>query len=125
MPEQSESPQERHSRYLRYAAEARELAARTTHTVKEHHLRVALAWEATARKLAPLLSNPKPKFLQTVSGTMQGPNDTDDGVRHVLGHRTEAVRTRLAHGLFHSRRRAEAVTQDSEDRPESIDDPSS
>ena len=124
MPEHAETPEQRHGRYLRYAAEARELAARTTDSVREHHLRVALAWESMARKLAPHLPEPKPKLLQTVSGAAPAGNDTADRIRLSLGRRTEAIRGRLAERFTGARHRSPALAPDSEDRSHGIDDPS-
>ena len=105
MSEQVETPERRHTRYLRYAAEARELAARTTDSVKEHHLRVALAWEAMARKLAPQLPDPKPKLLQAIGAAVHSGSEAAERVPLALGHRTEAVRGRVAERFTRARRR--------------------
>jgi len=107
MSDQAETLGLRRARYLRYAAEARELAARTTDSVKEHHVRVAFAWEAMARKLATHLPEPKPKLLQTVAAVVPGASEAGDCVRPALGRRTEAVRSRLAERFTRARRRAE------------------
>ena len=125
MPKQAETLERRHARYLRYAAEARELAARTTDSVREHHVRVAVAWESMARKLAPHLPEPKPKLLQTVSPTAHGVSDVADRVRLALGRRTEAVRGRLTDRFMRARRPSGAPAQDGDDRAHGIDDPSS
>lgn len=105
MSDPPETPERRHGRYLRYATEARELAARTTESVKEHHFRVALAWEAMARKLAPHLPDPKPKLLQPVGSAVHSGSEAAKRVPPALGHRTEAVRGRLAERFTHARQR--------------------
>jgi hypothetical protein len=126
MAEQPETAERRQTRYLRYAAEARELAARTTDSVREHHVRVALAWEAMARKLAPHLTEPKAKLLQSVDDAIPGGSDAAaDRVRLALGRRTEAVRGRLADRFIGGRYRHGAVTPEGDDRPHGADDPSS
>ena len=121
MSEQPETPERRHGRYLRYAAEARELAARTTDSVKEHHLRLALSWETMARKLAAHLPDPKPKLLQTVGGAVHRGDDAAHRVPPALGVRTEAVRGRLAQRSNHARQ-AKAVAQDRGNDSRSMDD---
>lgn len=106
MPDQGETQERRHARYLRYAAEARELAARTTDSVKDHHIRLALAWEAKAWRLAPYLPEWKPKLLLFVGGRLTG-TSSGDAARLALGYRTEAVRGRLLlGGVPHVRQRS-------------------
>lgn len=122
MPEQGETRDRRHTRYLRYAAEARELAARTTNSVREHHMRVALAWEAKARTLAPRLLQGKPKLL-LVGGRVQVGSGDADHAPLALGYRTEAVRVRLlANGIAHIGLQPEGV-QDFEALAHSLDEP--
>ena len=97
MPDQGETQLRRHARYLRYAAEARELAARTTDSVKVHHIKLALAWEAKAWSLVRHLPEGKPKLLLFVGGNLNGTSG-GDAARLALGYRTEAVRGRLLLG---------------------------
>ena len=122
MPDQGETQERRHARYLRYAVEARELAARTTDSVKEHHIKLALAWEAKAWRLAPHLPEWKPKLLMFVGGRLNGTNG-GDVARLALGYRTEAVRGRLLlGGVTRIRQRSEGA-QAFEVVAQCIDDP--
>jgi len=123
MSEHAETPERRHARYLRYAAEAHELAVRTTDSIREHHVRVAEGWEAMARKLASLLPKPKPNVLEPAGATLQGERDAANRVPPALGHRTEAVRGRLAGQLTRALGAPDAVAQDRQ--VESTEDPSS
>src|SRR5262245_18135198 len=124
MSEHAETPERRHARYLRYAAEARELAARTTDSARDHHVRVALSCETMSRKLAPLFPSRKPNLLQSVGGTVHGGSDASNRPRPVLGHRTEAHRSRLADRVTRASARAHLAAQDCQALPKSTEDPS-